>query len=105
MVFQAVPNQATCVTLKSTVIDWSTSSYFKATLSANIAFTFTNQVAGQTIFVDLLNTTKNWLATFPTTVKWANGVKPTSTPGNVHDAYTLTFNGTDTLGSVIQNMS
>lgn len=94
-------------TISSTAIDWSTvgagAGIYTKTLAANTTFTFSNAVAGQTIVVVLTNTASNYTVTWPGTVKWSGGVTPVMTTGAKKDVYTFVYDGTDYLGSAVQN--
>lgn len=90
--------------ISSTDIDWSAGNLFTKTLASNTTFTFSNQLSGQTIVVRLTNTASNYTVTWPT-VRWAGGTPPTMSPGAVSDVYTFVYDGSNTYGSFVQNMS
>jgi len=90
--------------LAALAIDWSVSSTFTKTLSANSTFTFSNQVAGQVITVRLTNTASNYTVTWPT-VRWTGGAAPVMSTGAVSDVYTFFYDGTSTYGAYVQNLS
>lgn len=95
-----IANQA----IAATAIDWSTGNGFSKTLSGNTTFTFSNQTSGQTLIVRLTNTTSNFTVTWPT-VRWTGGTAPTMSIGAVSDVYTFYYDGSNTYGSYVQNMS
>ncbi len=92
--------------IAASAIDWALLKYstglYTKTLSANTTFTFSNQLAGQTIIIRLTNTASNFTVTWPT-IKWASGVTPVMTTGAKSDIYTLVYDGTDIFGTVVQN--
>lgn len=90
--------------ISASAIDWSTGNAFTKTLGANTTFTFSNQTSGQTAVVRLTNTASNWTVTWPT-VKWVSATAPTMTVGAFSDVYTFFYDGTNTYGSAVQNMS
>jgi len=96
----AIPTQA----IAASNIDWSISPSYSKTLAANTTFTFSNQLSGQTNIVRLTNTASNFTVTWPT-VRWAAGTSPTMSTGAVSDVYTFFYDGSNTYGSYIQNMS
>jgi hypothetical protein len=104
--FQSDPNPiiAAQVIPGSNVINWNTGYVFTQTLSANTTFTFSNQTSGQVIVVRLTNTASNYTVTWPT-VRWAAATAPTMTVGAKSDVYTFIYDGSNTYGSVVQNMS
>lgn len=89
--------------LSGTAIDWNTGNVFTKTLSANTTFTFSNQLTGQVIIVRLTNTASNYTVTWPS-VKWVAATAPTMSTGAVSDVYTFVYDGTNTYGSVVQNL-
>lgn len=89
--------------ISASAIDWSLGNVFTKTLGANTTFTFSNQLSGQTLVVRLTNTASNYTVTWPT-VKWAGGTAPVMTIGATSDVYTFVYDGTNTYGSVVQDM-
>lgn len=79
-----------------TAIDWSVSTMFYKTLSANTTFTFSNDTDGYSIMVKILNTASNYSVTWPAGIKWKDGAAPTQSLGAVSDLY-----GFAKFGSVI----
>jgi hypothetical protein len=90
--------------ISASAIDWSLSNMYTKTLGANTTFTFSNQTSGQTITVRLTNTASNYTVTWPT-VRWSGGTAPTMTVGAFSDVYTFLYDGSNTYGSAVQNMS
>ena len=88
----------------TTTINWATGNVFTLTLNANLTVTFSNQTAGQTIVVRFTNTASNFTVTWPS-VRWPAGTAPTMSPGAVSDVYSFVYEGANTFGSYIQNMS
>lgn len=86
-----------------TSVDWSLSSSFSKTLSANTTFTFANATDGQVIVMTVLNTASNYTVTWPT-VSWSGGSAPTQTTGAKTDVYTFTKIGSTIFGSAVQNL-
>lgn len=87
-----------------TSVDWSLSSSFSKTLSANTTFTFANATDGQVIVMTVLNTASNYTVTWPT-VSWSGGSAPTQTTGAKTDVYTFMKVGSTIFGSAVQNCS
>lgn len=92
--------------VSGTVIDWSLATHFYKTLSANTTFTFSNDAAADTIIIKLTQGASAYTVTWPSGVKWADGIEPVmSTSNGAVDVYTLTKIGSEILGSYVQNMS
>ena len=88
----------------ATTINWAVGNMFTLTLNANLTVNFSNQIAGQTIVVRFTNTASNYTVTWPTT-RWPAGTAPTMSTGAVSDVYTFLYDGSNTYGSYVQNMS
>jgi len=86
-------------------IDWSLSTSFAWTLSANANPTFTSNTDNWDITVFILNTSGNYTVTWPAGIKWVGGVQPTQTVGAFTDAWTFKQKGSTIYGVAIQNFS
>ena len=85
-------------------IDWKISAkVFTKTLSANTIFSFANIVVGKEIIVRITNTTGNFTVIWPNTISWSDGNAPFQTIGAKTDLYKFVYNGTEIIGSVVQN--
>ena len=80
-----------------TAIDWSLSTQFTKTLTANTTFTWTNQKPGQEIYVWLTQDSTPRTVTWPT-IKTTGGALVMSTASGALDLYHFIYNGTVTAG-------
>lgn len=89
----------------STTVDWSLASAFTGTTSTNTILSFTNVTAGQSIVIRITSG-GNFTLTWPSPVLWVNGTEPTmsTTIGKI-DVYTIFYDGSNYMGSYIQNLS
>lgn len=98
--------KSTQAAISGTDIDWSAATHFYKTLSANTTFTFSNDSNADTIIIKIVQGASAYTVTWPSGVKWADGIEPVmSTSNGAVDVYTLTKIGSEILGSYVQNMS
>lgn len=86
-------------------IDWEQGNLFTKALGANSAMTFSNLRNGKVIVVNVTSSGA-FTITWPASVKWTGGVEPTMTSGaGKLDSFSFVYDGTNTLGSVLPDMS
>ena len=92
------------VVISGTSIDFTVGNFRTITLSADTTFTFSNgaSVPGRVVLIKITNTVGNFTVTWPT-MKWPGGVAPTQTVGARFDLYSIFYDGTQYVGSYVQN--
>ncbi len=99
--------QSTCNT--SATIDWSTGRTFTMLLTnaATCAVTMSNKTSGQSITIKYIQpaSTGSALISYVGTTLWAGGTTPTMTTGvSKKDVCTFVYDGTDVIGSCVQDV-
>lgn len=82
------------ISLSDNNIEWDKGSYFYKTLTSSTTFTFSSDSDGKTIELYLTQDASigGWVASFPNTVKWSNGLIPSSSGTTINntDIYRFT---------------
>lgn len=86
-------------------LDWSLTTKFALTLSANATLTFSNDTDGWDILIRITNTASNYTVTWPAGLKWTTGTPPTQTVGAKTDLYGFAKIGSTIFAAYIQNLS
>lgn len=88
-------------------IDLTKKNKQKVLLTGNATLTFTNPGGPSSIILRVVqDATGNRVITWPSSVKWVQGVIPTlSTGGNSIDIVAFYFDGTDYYGNISHNFS
>lgn len=84
----------TTVAMSAADVDLSTGDVFTVTVSADVTFTFSNVPSGKAATFNMIITNGGAATvTWPTSVKWASGTKPTLTASGVDVLTFLTPDG------------
>jgi len=88
-------------------IDWSKKNKQSITLSSTGTITFTDPSGPTSLLLKVIqDSTGNRSVTWPSSVKWVQGVVPSLSPGgNSLDIVGLYFDGTDYYGNISHNFS
>lgn len=88
------------VALGSNTIDCSLGNYFTRTISANSTFAFSNVPVSRAYSCVLELTHTSGTVTWPSSVRWPNGVAPSLTTGKTHVFVFVTDDGGSTWRGV-----
>ena len=87
----------------SKTFTWDSGNKQKYTISSNGTFTFTAPSGPCSLVLKITNSGAARTITWPATVKWPGGTKPTASTGV--DLYTFFYDGTNYYGAAMTDMS
>ena len=87
-------------------VDWTLGNKQKSTLTASCTYTFTAPTGPCNLILRCIQDAGGpWVGTWPATVKWPGGTKPTLSAANKTDIIAFYFDGTNYWGNFSLNLS